>query len=347
MQKWARLLAVSGFAALAAVQSTPVLSADTAVKPHHIYMAVWRGCEDACKGFQDYFRDNKIPARFTVRDAERDKKKLPGFVQEAKDLKADLVVTWGTSVTRLMLGPWDAPDPEKHLTKIPSVFMIVADPIGAKVVRDYESSGRPNVTGTRNRAPTPVQMKALQSYKPFKRLGLIYNTNELNARLNAAQVRRTAADMGIDLIEVTLPLGEDGKPSPDSIEAAVKKVADQQAEFLYMGSSSFLSKFRKAYTEAAIKYKLPVAAGSEIPVTKAAGLMAIASRYYNVGQLAADQARRILVEKEPPEQIRIRRLRRFSFIINMETALKLKMYPPMEILRYAEVINAGAVSEGK
>ena len=77
-------------------------------------------------------------------------------------------------------------------------------------------------------------------------------------------------------------------------------------------------------------------------MTKADGLMAIASRYYNVGHLAADQARRILVNKESPENMRIRRLRRFSFIINMETAHKLKMYPPMGILRYAEVIKAGA-----
>ena len=227
--------------------------------PFHIYMAVWRGCEDACKGFQDYFRDNKIPATFTVRDAGRDKAKLAGFVQEARGLEADLVVTWGTSVTRIMLGPWDKPDPAKHVTKIPAVFMIVADPIGAKVVRDYESSGRANVTGTRNRAPTAVQFKALQSYKTFKRLGLIYNTNELNARLNAAQVRKTAGEMGLDLIEVKLPLGEDGKPSPDAIEAAVKEVADKKAEFLYMGSSSFLTKFRKPFTDAAIKYKLPVA----------------------------------------------------------------------------------------
>lgn len=346
MKKWLRLLACSGVAAIAAAPSSGVLAADKA-DPFHIYMALWRGCEDACKGFRDYFRDNKIPVRFTVRDAARDKTKLPGFVQEAKDVKADLVVTWGTSVTRIMLGPWDAPDPTKHLTKIPAVFMIVADPIGAKVVRDIESSGRPNVTGTRNRAPTAVQMKALQSYKPFKRLGLIYNTNELNARLNASEVRKTANAMGIELIEVKLPNGEDGEPSPDSIDAAVKQVADQKAEFLYMGSSSFLTKFRKPFTEAALKYKLLVAAGTEVPVTKADGLMAIASRYYNVGQLAADQARRVLVDKESPEKIRIRRLRRFSFIINMETARKLQMYPPMEILRYAEVIKANVVSEAK
>lgn len=333
-------LVIAGLSAIVATASSQAVAANKA-DPFHIYMAVWRGCEDACRGFQEYFRDNKIPARFTIRDAGRDKKKLPGFVQEAKDLTADLVVTWGTSVTRTMLGPWNAPDPSKHITKIPAVFMIVADPIGAKVVKSFESSGRANVTGTRNRAPTAVQMKALQSYKPFKRLGLIYNTNELNARLNADQVRLTAAKMGLHLIEVKLPNGKDGKPSPDSLDAAVAEVARQKAEFLYMGSSSFLTKFRKPFTAAAIKYNLPVAAGTEVPVTKADGLMAIASRYYNVGQLAAFQARKVLVDKEKPIDVRVRRLRRFSFIINMETARKLKLYPPMEILRYAEVIKTG------
>lgn len=338
--KWFRRLAFTGATALV-VSASPAVMAAGKSGPFHIYMAVWRGCEDACKGFQDYFRDHKIPVRFTVRNAERDKARLPGFVQEARALKADLVVTWGTSVTRIMLGPWDNPDPARHVTKIPAVFMIVADPIGAKVVRDYTSSGRPNITGTRNRAPTAVQFKALQSYRKFRRLGLIYNPDELNARLNAAQVRKTAKEMGLDLIEVKLPLGEDGKPSSASIGAAIKEVADKKAEFLYMGSSSFLTKYRVPFTETAIKYGLPVAAGTEVPVTKAGGLMAIASRYYNVGQLAADQARRILVDKEAPGKMRIRRLRRFSFIINMETAHKLKLYPPMEILRYAEVIKAG------
>ena len=60
---------------------------------------------------------------------------------------------------------------------------------------------------------------------------------------------------------------------------------------------------------------------------------------FNVGQLAAFQAKRVLVDKIPPNKIKIRRLRRFSYIINMETARQLKMFPPLDLLRYAEVIN--------
>jgi putative ABC transport system substrate-binding protein len=52
------------------------LSANNSRKPFDIYMIVWRGCEDACKGFQDYFRERDIDVNFTLSNAARDKKRL-------------------------------------------------------------------------------------------------------------------------------------------------------------------------------------------------------------------------------------------------------------------------------
>ena len=161
-------------------------------RPFSIYMAVWRGCEEACKGFQDYFREEGIDADFIVRDANRDKTKLPQFVREARELKVDLVVTWGTSVTVGMIGKISDSNPERHLIDIPVVFMIVADPVGAGIIENYESSGRTNITGTRNRVPEEVQMRAIRAYRYFKRLGIIYNTNELNSVLNVRKIRNLA-----------------------------------------------------------------------------------------------------------------------------------------------------------
>ena len=43
-----------------------------------------------------------------------------------------------------------------RITQIPVVFMIVADPVGAGIIQTYESSGRTNITGTRNRVPEKV-----------------------------------------------------------------------------------------------------------------------------------------------------------------------------------------------
>ena len=116
------------------------LSAKSNRKPFDIYMIVWRGCEDACKGFQDYFRERDIEVNFILRNAARDKKRLPGFVREARKMKVDLVLTWGTSVTVNTVGKLGKVNPDVHLTDIPVVFMIVADPVGAKII-EQETNG--------------------------------------------------------------------------------------------------------------------------------------------------------------------------------------------------------------
>ena len=297
------------------------LSATNSRKPFDIYMIVWRGCEDACRGFQDYFRERDIEVNFILRDAARDKKRLPGFVREAKEMEVDLVLTWGTSVTAGTVGKLDKVNPDVHLTDIPVVFMIVADPVGAQIIESYESSGRSHITGTRNRVPEEVQMKAIRAYRQFKRIGLIYNANEQNSVLNAKTMRSVAQEMHFELVEAELDLNESGKPTLESIPRKIAELKEKSVDFIYVGSSSFLMANRDQFTTTALEMGMP------------------ASRYYNVGKLAGYQAEQILVEKIAPSDIPIRSLSRFSYVINMKTAKRLKLFPPLSVLRYAEVIE--------
>jgi putative ABC transport system substrate-binding protein len=48
---------------------------------------------------------------------------------------------------------------------------------------------------------------------------------------------------------------------------------------------------------------------------------------------------KVQVEDVPPIDIPIRSLSRFSYVVNMETARQLAAYPPLAVLRYAEVVN--------
>lgn len=307
--------------------------------PFRIYMVVWRGCEAACRGFQDYLAERGIPVELTLRDAARDKGRLPSFVTEAKRLKPDLVVTWGTSVTLALLGPYDAAAPSRHIQGIPALFMIVADPIGAKVVKSYESSGRPLIAGTRNRVPEDVQIRAIRSYFPAKRIGLVYNANEVNAVLNAETLRALADSMDFELIEKQVPLDAAGEPRAAALPGLIGELAAEEVDFIYVGSSSFISSNRDLFTEAAIEARLPVAAGSEVLVRESNALLAIGNRYYNIGQLAGFQAEEILVKGQKPVDLPVRSLTRYSFIINMETARRLELYPPIQLLRFADLVK--------
>jgi putative ABC transport system substrate-binding protein len=308
-------------------------------EPYTVYMVVWRGCEEACKGFQDYFREEKIDADIVVRDAERNKSRLPDFVREAKQMNADLVITWGTSVTVGMVGTINDYDPERHITEIPVVFMIVADPIGAGIIESYTTSGRLNITGTRNRVPEEVQMKAIRSYRHFKRLGILYNSNELNSLLNLEKIRNLAAEMQFDLIERSVDLDKNGKPDIASVPQKVSELKSQEVEFIYVGSSSFLMRNRDYVTQSALDQGVPMASAYEAMAKTSNALLAVASRYYSVGKLAGFQAKQILIDKNKPIDLPVLSLSRYSYVINMETARKLKLYPPIALLRYAEIVH--------
>ena len=93
-----------------------------------------------------YFLSRRLPVDIVWRDLARDASRMPGFIDEIRRTRPDLVYTWGTSVTLGAVGPYDKVDPAKHITDTPVVFTMVAAPVLAKIVPDLKSSRR-NLTG--------------------------------------------------------------------------------------------------------------------------------------------------------------------------------------------------------
>jgi putative ABC transport system substrate-binding protein len=307
--------------------------------PFEVVMVTWRGCEDACEGFWDHLDAAGVEVEATILDAAQDRTRLPDFVTQIQAAEPDLVVTWGTSVTLGTIGAIDYVG-EPRLEGIPALFMIVADPVGAGVIEEYATSGRPLVTGTHNRIPEASQMRALADYLPFDRIGVIYNDDELNAVLKAEEVRRVGAEQGFEVVSRVLARDAEGNPLVEDIAVAVEEVAAQDVDLIYLGSSSFLLDNADVFTSTALEQGLPVATAYEGMVRDSHGLIALGSAYYNVGQLAGYQAEQILVDGRLPGDLEVVGLDRFSVLVNMETARQLGLYPPMLLLRYAEMVDA-------
>ena len=71
---------------------------DTAIAAKYKIMVVtWRGCEEACQGFQDYLVEHGVDSQFILQDAQKKSDSLPEFLAKARDKKVDLILTWGTS----------------------------------------------------------------------------------------------------------------------------------------------------------------------------------------------------------------------------------------------------------
>ncbi|OAN43067.1 ABC transporter substrate-binding protein [Paramagnetospirillum marisnigri] len=311
-------------------------------KPLRIYMALWRGWEEAAQGFKDYFINQNIPVELIVRDAAQNKDKLKEFVAEAKQMKVDLVFTWGTTVSEEMLGRIDSVDPTRHITDIPAIFAIVSQPLGS-MVSDFASSGR-NITGTIYLVPTETQVNLIQSYRPFKRLGVVFNPLERNAQVAIAELTAIGAKTGFSVESRALELS-DGKPDPASIKGKVAELKAAAVDFLYIGPDTFLNVNRDILTGAALEHAIPTFAAGENPVLTSKALFGGVYRYYTVGQLSAYKAEQILLHKIKPADIPIDPPKRLSIIINMPVVRQLGLYPPMKLLGLAEVIDP--TQEGK
>lgn len=323
------LMVLTGCLASAATAETKLV--------HGIF---WRGCEETCQGFQDYFAEAGIDARIEIRDAAQDHSKMPSFLEEAREAGADLILTWGTSVSTGILGTMDDLENPEFNHDIPHVFTVVADPIGAGIVESLEHSGRKNVTGTFNRVPEAVNINAIRAYKPdFRRLGMICTPHEINSALKCDEIAALASTMGFELVSVELSNPTGGLPDANRIPNMVRLLQDAGVDFIYLGSSTYLDAEKDIFTEAAIEAGLPVLSPYETTVRTSGALMSIAAEYYEIGRLAAQQAERILVDGVVPGDLPIAAMTDFAYVVNMDVARRLNLYPPVAILQVAETVN--------
>jgi len=308
--------------------------------PLKIFGIWYEGCEATCVAFAETIKASGLDVELIGRDAQQDKSLIPGFVQEAREMNADLVTTYGTSATVTAVGRIGDSDTTGLLTEIPVVFMFVSDPFGSKIAESFDHSGRPNVTGTYNRVPEDVNLRTIKSIRPdFKRLGMLYTQSEANSVAKVEEMRKLAAEQGFELIAVEVDPGNMDTPDPDLLVRRVEELAKAGVDFVYLGSSSFLSKNGAAFTEAAVANGLPVLSPYEELVRDNSALISVAARAADVGRIGAEQALRILRDGQQAGDLPIARVTDFAYVVNMKVAQKLGLFPPMQLLQIADIVE--------
>ena len=145
-------------------------------------------------------------------------------------------------------------------------------------------------------------------------------------------------------------LGEEFESEHDGVDVQfnfdgssnlVAQIQRAGAQWLYLLPDTFLGTVYGRVTPAALQLKLPSFGAAELAVRSGGALLGLVSRYWSVGQLAGAKAAQILVEGKAPAQVPVETLKRFSLLVNMRVAHSLHLYPPIDMLNYAEVIAVG------
>src|SRR5258708_9560769 len=313
-------------------------------RPYRIYAITCGGMRAVEKGFQHCFTARRIPVQITFRDLNRDASRMPGFIEEIRRTKPDLIYGWGTSVTLGVVGTYDAVDPQQNITDIPVVFTLVAAPVLAKIVRDLKNPGR-NVTGVFHVAPTEAQIRAMASYRPFKSLGILYTPTEQNSVVVVEEVREVSRRLGFSVIAKPLKLDANKKVTSEGAADMVRELKQQNVEWLYLPPDTYLGTIpQKTAIPAAMPVGLPAVASTE-QLMETGAVAGLVSRYHSIGQFTAYKAEQILVNKVSPAKIPVETLTRFALQVRMDIAEQLKLPPPLPMFNYAELIVPKAAGE--
>ncbi|MCK4744253.1 MAG: ABC transporter substrate-binding protein [Sulfuriflexus sp.] len=307
-------------------------------KQYTVVMLLWRGMTDAERGFIDYLKTENVNINYIVKNCEKDKTRLSDFIDEVKAIKPDLVYTFGTTVTRRVIGALESRSADKNILDIPVVFNIVSDPVGAKLTASMESS-KSNFTGVSHSVPIDTQIKVMKKVKPLNKIAVIYNPLERNSMLTVAALKIEAAKQNFSVIEAPLEISSNGKPKLDSIFNNIARVAQSEPDFLYLPPDSFLIANADSLITTANRYKMASFSSTEAPIRKSGALLGIVSTYYSVGKFAGYKAKQILLDKVEPASLPIETLKKFSLLVNISTAKKIDFFPPVSMLAVAEVVK--------
>src|SRR5437899_12377258 len=144
------LLILLSFSSIAS--TTPDHSALASAKALKIAMILWRGETEAEKGFQQGVKEFGYSVQYTVMNAGQDRTELGRLLRDNLEPKLetfDYVYVFGTTVasaTRSIVQD-----------RVPQIFNIVADPVGAGIVQSLDSSGG-NIAGVTNEIPLWLQL---------------------------------------------------------------------------------------------------------------------------------------------------------------------------------------------
>lgn len=88
--------------------------------------------------------------------------------------------------------------------QIPIICTAIADYENAKLMKSEEMPDA-NVTGTHDRGPLEKQVSLIREIIPnVKRIGIIYNSSEINSVVQAKRLKEVCVPLGIDVVELTV-----------------------------------------------------------------------------------------------------------------------------------------------
>src|SRR5262249_21853049 len=255
--------------------------------------------------------------------AEGQTERLAELAGDLVRLKVDVILTHNTP------GPLAA---KQATSTIPIVFATAGDPVGTGIVASLVRPGG-NVTGLSSQTPDVAgrRLELLRELIPgLRQLAILADVGNPYAALDAAEVRRAAGTLGLEVATFEIRLAGDIDPAFEALKG--------RAQALYVLPVPLLFANRVRINNLALAARLPTMHGVREYV-EAGGLMSYGPNWPDMWRRAADFVDKILRGAKPAD-VPVEQPTKFDFILNLKTAKSLGLtIPPTLLARADEVIE--------
>lgn len=282
--------------------------------------------ENAMQGFIDYFSENGIvesKIEFTIKNAQGDTGTNDTIAKQFAADNYDLVYAVGTNSA---LSAANA----TTIKQIPVIFNAVTDPVKSKLVASLNKPGA-HISGVSDAAPLEKQIELIKEFLPnVAKIGMIYNTGEINGKLQVDTVIELAKAMNIEVISK-------GVSQTSDVAIAAQQLC-AEVDCIYNITDNMIVNATASIVDKANAKNIPVFAAEDGQM--ASGILASESiNYYNLGKQAGEMAYKILFDKVDPKDLPVETAAETTLFVNQSAADKLNIAIPESINQRATILE--------
>ncbi|NLU52417.1 MAG: ABC transporter substrate-binding protein [Clostridiaceae bacterium] len=258
--------------------------------------------------------------RIDYQNAQNELTNLKTISQKFVRNKYDLIIAIATPSAQTV---------KNETNEIPIIFSACTDPVGAGIVTSLEKPGG-NVTGTSDAVSAEMIMELARKITPgIKTIGALYNLSEPNSVSVINDLKNYAGNNGLTVVEATVT-------STADIQQAVNSLTGK-SDAIFVPIDNTVASAMKVVAETATKAGIPVYVGADSMV-KDGGLATYGINYEILGKETAKMAIEVLNGKNPGD-IPVKLMTDMDIYINQDTASKLGINIPQDILSEATILN--------
>jgi ABC-type uncharacterized transport system substrate-binding protein len=222
---------------------------------------------------------------------------------------------------------------KRHTNRIPIVFALAADPVGAHLVDSLAHPGS-NVTGLSN-VTLDLAAKHLEflrdCFPKLSAIALLGNPNYDIFQQYLSATRDTAKKLGIGVRVVEAP-------SPDALARGFSDIASAPPDAVMLMPDAMFFNERTNIARLALAHKIPTITWNS-DMTKAGILMSYGAILSDLFRRTATYVDKILKGAKPAD-LPVEQPVEFDFVVNLKTAKALALtIPPSVLARADEVIE--------